>query len=232
MLRRLVRVTQLRAVIFDLDGTLVDQDGAAGPAVAEWAAELGLDPTRIVERWRDIANRHYARYQAREITFQEQRRERVRELLGTTLGDAEADALFDGYLHRYEAGWTVFDDAISCLERAHQAGWGTAILTNGERSQQVQKITRLGLKRLVDEIVCSSDLPAAKPDPRAFQTTLARLGVEAEHALMVGDGLENDVLGARGAGMNAVLIDRFATQSEKCTIRSLDELIFEPYLPA
>jgi putative hydrolase of the HAD superfamily len=203
-------------VIFDLDDTLIDQKAAAEPAVIAWAEELGIDSTGIIARWSALQHRHYARYQRREISFQGQRRERVRDLLGRALDDAEADALFEGYLSRYEAGWTVFVDAIACLERARDAGLKIAVLTNGERSQQMEKITRLGLTGLLDEVVCSSDLPAGKPDPRAFEATLELLGIDA------------DVLGARNAGLSAFLVDRTSTSIKERTIRSLDELVFEP----
>ncbi|WP_156759770.1 HAD family hydrolase [Microbacterium karelineae] len=81
-------MTRTRAVLFDLDGTLVDQESALRRAVAEWGAELSLPESGLVDRWRRISSRHYARYQAREISFAEQRRERVRELLGRDLDDA------------------------------------------------------------------------------------------------------------------------------------------------
>jgi putative hydrolase of the HAD superfamily len=45
---------------------------------------------------------------------------------------------------------------------------------------------------------------------------------------MVGDSLENDVLGARNAGLSAFLVDRTSTSIKERTIRSLDELVFEP----
>jgi putative hydrolase of the HAD superfamily len=218
----------LRAVVFDLDDTLVDQVSASGAAVVAWAATLGVTGPDVTGRWTALSERHYARYQRREITFSGQRRERVREFLAADLTDAEADGLFAGYLERYEAGWTVFGDAIPALRRTRAAGLTAAVLTNGDEGQQRRKIDRLGLTAEIDLMVASSSLPAGKPDPRAFRHVIDRLGVDAGAALMVGDSPAKDIHGARAAGLPAVLLDRYDTHPDMDVrrIRTLDELTF------
>ncbi|HWS36995.1 MAG TPA: HAD family hydrolase, partial [Actinoplanes sp.] len=165
------------------------------------------------------------RWQRREITFQGQRRERVREFLGRDLTDTEADELFAGYLARYEAGWAAFDDALPTLHRFREAGVTVAVLTNGDEDQQRDKLERTGLAGGIDVLIASSALPAGKPDPRAFQHALARLGVAAEQALMIGDSLEKDVRGALATGLPAILLDRFGAHPDAGvpTIRTLNE---------
>jgi putative hydrolase of the HAD superfamily len=218
----------LNAVLFDLDDTLVDQVTASGAAVVAWAAGLGMTGPDVPVRWAAVSERHYARYQTREITFTGQRRERVRDFLGTELSDVEADELFAGYLRRYEAGWTVFDDAVPALRRARTAGLTVAVLTNGDEDQQRRKLDRLGLAPEVDVLIASSALPAGKPDPRAFGSAVALLGVDAGQALMVGDSLEKDVRGAVAAGLPAVLLDRAGAHPDPGgpVVRTLHELDF------
>ncbi|MCS3842731.1 hypothetical protein [Microbacterium sp. AK031] len=80
------------AVVFDLDETLLDQSSAADAAVIAWAADLGVEDADIAQRWSLISNGHYARYQTREISFEGQRRERMREFLGRQLTDEHARA--------------------------------------------------------------------------------------------------------------------------------------------
>lgn len=72
-------VAMPRAIIFDLDDTLVDQAGAARRAVVGWAAEHGITGVGVADRWETVSDVHYRRYQSREIGFQEQRRARARE---------------------------------------------------------------------------------------------------------------------------------------------------------
>jgi putative hydrolase of the HAD superfamily len=218
----------LTAVLFDLDDTLVDQVTASGAAVVAWAAELGVTGPDVATRWAAVSERHYARYQTREITFGGQRRERVRDFLGAALTDGEADELFAGYLRRYEDGWTVFDDAVPALRRARAAGLTVAVLTNGDETQQRRKLDRLGLAPEIDVLIASSALPAGKPDPRAFAAAVGLLGLPAEEALMVGDSLDKDVRGAVAAGLPAVLLDRAGvhTNAGVPVVRDLHELDF------
>lgn len=198
----------LRAVLFDLDDTLVDHESAAASAVLTWAAEYGVTDAGAVARWAAVSDVHYSRYQRRELTFAEQRRERVREFLVVDIDDAEADDLFADYVRLYEAGWSVFDDAVPALRRARAAGLAVAVLTNGDAEHQRFKLQKLGLAEELDLFVASSTLPAGKPDPRAFQHATAEIDVDPADAMMVGNSLEGDVLGALGAGLSAVLLDR------------------------
>ncbi len=214
------------AILFDLDSTLIDHASASAPAVRDWGTELGLPTDGIAERWETLSSRHYARYQAREISFQGQRRERVRDLLGRDLSDGEADELFAGYLRRYEAGWTMYADTLPCLTPLHDAGVTLGILTNGDRTQQLQKIDRFGISSFFDAIVCSSDLPYGKPHPGAFAAAAKALGHQRADVLMVGDSIDNDVRGALDAGLRAILLDRDGRYAgdDVTAIATLEEL--------
>ncbi|MDN5894457.1 MAG: HAD family hydrolase [Nocardioides sp.] len=206
----------IRAVLFDLDDTLLDHTSAADAAVVEWARERGVGGTteELAARWKSVSDRHYARYQARELTFSEQRRARVREFLGETSSDAGADAAFAGYLTRYEAGWATFPDARPTLERVRVAGLVAAVLTNGDAAHQALKMKRVGLDDLGVPVFSSSEYPAGKPDPRPFLGACVELGVLPRQAVMVGDSADKDVQGALDAGLRAVLLDRHDAHPE------------------
>lgn len=227
----------ISAVLFDLDDTLLDHQTAAGRAVAVWADEHGLhdDPQELASRWIAVTNRWYHRYQLRELTMAEQQRARAREFLPhlDLSADADAQAVFDGYVERYRAAWTPFPDARPTLERARRAGLPVGVLTNGEDAFQHAKLQAAGLVDVVDAFVPSSVLPWSKPDPRAFHAACGRLGSQPDTTLMVGDSLANDVHGARSAGLPAVLLDRYDAAAEAdlhggVRVRSLTDLTFEP----
>jgi putative hydrolase of the HAD superfamily len=218
----------LKAVIFDLDDTLVDQKSAARTAVVAWAAEHGITDPDVGQRWARISEIHYERYQRRELTFAQQRATRVREFLALDVDEDAASALFDGYLTRYEAQWVAFDDAVPALRRTRAAGLTVAVLTNGDDDHQRFKLAKLGLTDEIDVLIASSTLPAGKPDPRAFDSALTKIGIEKNQALMIGDSLEKDVHGAINAGVNAILLDRRNAWPDIDIPRmiSLDELQF------
>lgn len=218
----------LKVVLFDLDDTLVDQEGASRAALLDWLPELGMDlddPDELVTAWITIAEAAYARYQRREITFQDQRRVRVREFLGADATDDEADEIFSGYLTRYERAWTAFDDAVPAVRRVQDAGLVAAVLTNGDSAHQALKLERVGLAEHLDVVVASDDLPAGKPHPRAYAATCEILGVAPGDVLMVGNDVEKDFRGPLDAGLGAVLLDRHDRHPEVTDrIRTLDEV--------
>ncbi|MDT9594792.1 HAD family hydrolase [Nocardioides zeae] len=226
----------LAAVLFDLDDTLVDHRGASRAGLESWAAGLGLGGTsdELAARWTALEMRHFSAYQRGETTFAGQRRARVRAFLPhlDLRDDTLADAEFAGYLAGYERAWRAFGDAADALRRASAAGLRVAVLTNGDERQQRAKVERTGLARLLDAlgapVLVSSTLRAAKPDPRAYALACGRLGVPTGAALMVGDSVANDVVGARSAGLAAVLLDRYDEHPRRGPqrVRTLADLRF------
>lgn len=219
----------LRAVVFDLDDTLVDHTTAARTASVEWGRANGLagSDEELALTWTAIATPHYRAYQLRELTFDGQRRARVREFLPhlDLADDDAADEAFRGYSEVYHASWTCFPDAVPALRRVRAAGLLAAVLTNGEHAHQRLKLQRVGLVDEVDQVFTSDEFPLGKPDPAAFLGTCSRLGVEPGEALMVGDSVVTDFEGALGAGLRAVLLDRRDEHpSYSPRIRSLSEL--------
>src|SRR5437660_1341037 len=98
----------LRGVLLDLDGTLIDQEGAVENALSGWLPTLGVPVTADVLRlWSDVQERHQVGWRERRISFQEQRRRRIRDFL-PAVGvpfvdhDEHLDDVFAGYLHWYE----------------------------------------------------------------------------------------------------------------------------------
>jgi putative hydrolase of the HAD superfamily len=205
----------IQGLLLDLDDTLVDHRGAADRGLRTWLAGLGLaeSPAELedhVERWFTLEARHYERAQRRELTHTEQRRVRIRKFLpGWDLADDSlADDVFAGFLACYQAAWRAFADAAATIDRALASGLRVGILTNGLLDIQTEKLRRTALLRSDVPVFASSALPAAKPDRRSYLTACSALGVAPQETLMVGDSLRHDVVGAREAGLHALLLDR------------------------
>ncbi|MFC4637483.1 HAD family hydrolase [Deinococcus hohokamensis] len=202
----------LRAVILDLDDTLFD-DGActraglaavaAGHGISHWAPEELF--ARHAQHIRDIDpllfRGEVSAHGARVLRFTRQLTD-----LGAPQPDGEAATLT--YRAAYRGAWTLLDGAPDFLRELRARGLRTAILTNYVREVQREKLSHFGLDQWVDAVLCIEDVPAPKPDPRAYQAACAALAVPPPEAVMVGDSWTNDVEGARAAGLRAIWLHR------------------------
>jgi putative hydrolase of the HAD superfamily len=198
-------------VLFDLDDTLLDHAGSASAAVRVCAARWGLpDDAGVEQRWRALERHFYQRFQAGELSLREQRRARIRAFLSEhDLDDRAADELFDQFRAAYRSSWRAFPDAASAVDAAYTAGLVVGVFTNGERMDQLAKWRESGLSRAGVRLIASSELPAAKPTLAAFRACCRLLGVPADASTtMVGDSWDNDIVGALGAGLGAVYLNR------------------------
>ena len=129
-------------------------------------------------------------------------------------------------VRRQEYGFALYKDVIPALNALQSGGYVVGVITN--MSQLGQDVAeRMGFRDSVDFTLSSMDVGASKPDPQMFRAALEQAGVEAAAAVHVGDQIETDVEGARGAGINPILIDRHsaATDYDTCPrITTLDEL--------
>ena len=122
----------------------------------------------------------------------------------------------------------LFDDVVPTLTRLRAFGAPVAVLTNGQPGQQHEKLERTGLAAHVDGLLTVADVPAPKPDARAFAALCARLRVPPPQVVFVGDDLGVDVTGAQAAGLLAVHLDRTGSASRSPghpTIRTLVDLM-------
>jgi HAD superfamily hydrolase (TIGR01549 family) len=105
--------------------------------------------------------------------------------------------------------FSLYGDTITTMERLRKSGLRLAIVSNGSETELDTVIGQAGLeKEYFDAIVGADTFGSDKPDRRIFDGSLKLLGVSASEALFVGDKLETDGIGAKGAGMRFVWLDR------------------------
>lgn len=206
-------LNSVRAVIFDLDNTLFDHQGSVRAALVSWLPSVGAQADgRLVETWFELECQHFESWRAGQITFEEQRRRRLRDflpLIGRGVGsDAELDLLFAGYLAEYEAAWQAFDDVGPVLALLTARGVTVAVLSNGTVAQQNAKVATIGIRDRLTAVITSEELGVAKPHPDTYRGACRHLGVTPSEALHVGDRHDMDVLAAREAGLQALHLDR------------------------
>lgn len=222
------------AIIFDLDGTLVDDESAVEAGLSAFHAvhgrALGLALPELRLRWRELFQQHFNRYLSGQVSMQEQRRLRMRDLFATSgrcLTDQEADSAFSSYRRAYTAGWRTFPEVPQALDGLH--GFRLAVLTNGNGDQQRAKLAATGIAERFEGIFVSSEIGMAKPDQAAFRHVASNLGVRERDCVFVGDNLDVDIRGAAQGGMDAILVDRrfdsTARVPDLVTVSSLLEVV-------
>ncbi|MDA8068945.1 MAG: HAD-IA family hydrolase [Actinomycetota bacterium] len=203
-----------RGVLLDAFGTLVTLDAPAPLVRALLAQRLGVVVTRAQAGAAFAAEVAYYRAHMHEGTDGgrvAQLRARCAEVLRAALPPDPALQAADGAVMTAiltdALRWRVYPDAAPALVRLRAAGLRVAVASNWDVSL-VDVLEHCGLGELLDGVVTSAAVGAAKPDPRPLQSALELAGVAAADAVHVGDSLQEDVGAARAAGVRPVLLVR------------------------
>ena len=209
-------MTAPKAILFDLDDTLLDMVSAMQSSwqevCAEVAPRLGCEAAALRETirresaifWAD--EEAVAEYRVRPL---DSRTHVVRlSLLSMGLDDSGAEDIARRSLRGYLDRLAPFDDSMETLESLRAQGYRLGMVTNGSSDTQREKIARWNLEPYFDEIVIESEFGRGKPDPAVFRQALAGTGAAPDEAWMVGDNLYADIGGARGVGVHSVWIHR------------------------
>ena len=206
-----------KAIIFDMDDTILSDDEAAEKC------------------WRQVCNEMFHRIQIGtpdELTavIQELRRwywadpERIRrgsldltrarwELLTLAFDryglddDRLKEEMSAAYQKLKSATVELIPGALDTLQALRDSGIRLGLITNGDAQGQRAKVEKAGLEPFFESILIAGEFGVAKPDPRVFHHTLDNLHVCPSEAWMVGDNLYADVGGAQAVGIYGIWID-------------------------
>jgi putative hydrolase of the HAD superfamily len=199
-------VSVVRAVTFDVGGTLIDPHPSVGHVYAEMAASItgSQFDTDLLERRFRAAWKAFPRQLHSAADWAELVDEVFRDLVHTP----PSRSFFPQLYARFSEPdvWRVHDDVLPTLECLRHDGIRTAALSNwDERLRPL--LQRLRLAQYFDPIIVSCEVGTAKPDPAIFHHAAAALDLPPECILHVGDDPSLDLAASR-AGFQAVLIDR------------------------
>ena len=185
----------IRAIFFDLDGTLIDRLGAHRRYCLDLMArrpdvfppgrtQADLDSLVVGSDAPGWDRRAFARRAATAFP---------------TLGLA-ASAIAQDHAGRL-GSFVIRDPAVACLLEGLAGRYRVAVVTDGSARVQRAKLARLGLGSATPRTFVSGEIGAAKPDPAPFLAALAWAGCHPDEALFVGDDPRRDIAGAAGVGM-------------------------------
>jgi len=224
----------IKAIIFDLDNTLVDfmkmKDDAVNAAINAML-DAGLKMT-----FEEARRRIYEIYQKEGIEFQEVFDRFLTECCGTINPKFLAAGIV-AYRRAREAALVLYPHVNLTLIELLKRGLKLAVLSDAPRKQAWLRLCYLNLHHLFEVVVTYEDTGKRKPEPEPFRKVLEILDSRPEEALMVGDWPERDMTGASKLGILTVyakygdVYDRFsqtvAAEPPKAdfTVGDISELI-------
>ncbi len=206
-----------KALIVDLDDTILDSDGNADDVwrqvCREFAPRLGNVSAKhlhtIVMDARDWLWGDFERARRGRLDLSQARRHLLTRALThlAILDVAVVDEMSDRYSYLRDEKLRPFPGAIDALQRMRDTGVRMALLTNGSSESQRDKVDKHGLAKFFDHIQIEGEFGIGKPDERAFRSSLDALGVGSRDAWMIGDNLDFDIHGAQLVGIYAIWVD-------------------------
>ena len=202
----------LKAVFLDVGNTLVHERPSRFEIYADGARRRGVVlETDAMQALMRAAHRELPREIGGAFRYSERWFETYIERIfhtGLGLPREQLAPLYEEIFGRFAdpATFALHPGAIELLESLRARGLKIGIVSNW--SQRLPRLlVELGVAERVDFVLCSALERVEKPEAAIFERALERAGVAAAEALHAGDDYEKDFLGARRAGMRAVLVD-------------------------
>ncbi|MBY0121593.1 HAD family hydrolase [Bacillus sp. S/N-304-OC-R1] len=214
----------IKAIIFDLDGTLLNRDESVKKFIDnqyerlnKWVGHIPKEKYTI--RFIELDSRGYVWkdkvYQQLVAEF---------EITGVNWED-----LLQDYISEFKHSCVPFPNLISMLEDLRKGNLLLGIITNGYGQFQMDNIKALGIEKYFKTILVSEWEGIKKPAPKIFKKALEQLKVLANESIFVGDHPENDVKAAQNVGMKGIWKKDFQWESVKADI-TVDDLTELPLI--
>jgi putative hydrolase of the HAD superfamily len=207
----------IKAVFFDLYFTLVRYEPSQEEVEAGLLHNFGIDvspealrrPLAIANEsiWQALIKHPMNQRSKEEMTalYARYHRDVLREA-GLKAGENVIMGLLTGMLQA-KMKLVLFDDVMPTLDDLKGRGLKVGLISNIERNMSAA-LDELGLSPRLDVVVTSQDAGANKPQPEIFRFALRQARLQPDEAIYVGDQYQVDVIGAKGAGMKGILLDR------------------------
>jgi putative hydrolase of the HAD superfamily len=189
----------IKAVLFDLDGTLLDRDASIKRFIdgqydrmKKWLGSIPKE--KYVARFIELDNRGYV---WKDKVYQQL----INEL---HIADLTWEVLLQDYKSEFKNHCVPFSNLLSMLEELKGSSLALGIITNGQGSFQMDSIKALGIASYFDVILISEWEGLKKPDPAIFKRALEKLQCLPNECLFIGDHPVNDVKAAKAVGMTGI----------------------------
>jgi len=226
----------IKAVFFDLYNTLVGYNPPREEIQARVLKDFGIEVSpeallRPIITADDFIYQEHARFPLSKRSKEETMAlyTQYQEIILREAGLDTSPELIAGILKKWmhsDFKMVLYDDVAPTLTHLKELGLILGLISNVDRDI-TPLYQELGLSAWLQVVVTSQEVGFNKPHPRIFQEALKQAGVKPSEAIYVGDQHQFDVVGANGAGMRGILLDRggfFEDVTDCPRIRSLTQI--------
>lgn len=226
----------IKAVFFDLYQTLIHYQPSQEELEAAALKSLGIVVTAAALRRPMLTANEFIYQRIAEKPLSRRTREETMALYAEyqrivlkeagIAADEKIVLRLLGMMQQAKMDLIIFDDVLAALDDLKKRGFKTGLISNIDQNMS-EALDKLGLSARLDIIVTSQDAGFTKPKPEIFRYALDKAGVKPEAAVYIGDQYQVDIIGAQGAGMRGILIDRddyYPDKPDCPKIKSLQDL--------
>ena len=196
---------QIRVLLWDIDGTLLDFNASERAGIRNTFSDFGLGECtdEMLSVYSRINNKHWEMLERGECTKHETMVQRFVEFFALYGIETDVEAFNDTYQRRLPET-IVFRPHAWETVTALSGRYRQACITNGNLPVQLRKLRDSGLIRVFDRVFISDEVGCEKPSTAFFSAVLLAMDCSPDEALVIGDSLSSDILGANRSGIPCV----------------------------
>ncbi|NHB59266.1 HAD family hydrolase [Acinetobacter sp. 194] len=188
----------IKAVLFDLDQTLLDRTTSLKKFL-NWQINF----YQLVDS--DLKNDFIQRFLVLDANGSVWKDRVYAQLIEEfQITHHSTEILLQSYIQDFNKFCTPFDGVKTTIEALYENGYKLGLISNGKSPFQEHNFYALGLKQYFSSIIVSEAVGLRKPDPRIFHLACEQLKIYPQDAIFVGDNWKVDIQGAQSAGLQAL----------------------------
>jgi putative hydrolase of the HAD superfamily len=208
---------EIKAVIFDLDDTLLDRSRTfeiyCEYLINKYFTNALQNKKNIISMIKEMDKNGY---ESRNIFY--------KKIIDNWNLNYTVEELENNWFEQFDKFYVPMDKLIEILEYLDKK-YKLAIITNGSNNMQNRKIDALGIRKYFDEIIISNDVGMKKPEKEIFLLSCDGIEIIPSKVVYVGDNYEIDIMGSVNAGLKAIWINKFEIDiNYENTIKKLIEI--------
>ena len=199
----------IKAVLIDIDDTLLDFSINSSLAINEAFSHLGLEFTdKVCQVFHKINREFWKKIERKEITLQQLRKDRWNVIFSHLNMVADGHKMEEEFLSNLNHYAQKIEGAKELLEYL-SSKYIVCTASNAPEAQQIARLELSGLNRYITHQFISSRVGVNKPDSKFFEYCMSHLeGINKDEVIMIGDSIRADIEGAKNFGIKTIWFNK------------------------